>query len=106
MTIKIMQGDACRIPFHIRQDGTQIRPEMVADLEVTLGRLRKTYLEGGVRWEDGYWFVYLSQEETMAMAGCDYVRLRVRYVDQPWVTVQGKRATLIHVEEHPEAEVL
>jgi hypothetical protein len=30
----------------------------------------------------------------------------VRYLDQPWVSVQGKEAALLYVEEHPTGEVL
>lgn len=106
MAMKIMQGDACRIPFRIRQDGRAIVPELITDLEVTVGALRKTYLEGSVVWENDCWFVYLSQEETMGMGGVDHIRVRLRYLDQPWITVQGKEAALLYVENHPNAEVL
>ena len=102
----MMQGDACRIPFRIRQDGMTVTPEMITDLEVTVGQLRKTYLGGEIIWGEDCWFVYLSQEETMGMNGADYIRVRVRYLDQPWVTVLGKRVALLYVEEHPKGEVL
>ena len=106
MAIKIMQGDACRLPFHIRQDGMVITPEMITDLEVTIGSLRKTYLTGGIIYADEHWLVYLSQEDTLSMTGSEYIRVRIRYRDQPWVVVLGKRAALLNVEEHPGAEVL
>jgi hypothetical protein len=106
VAMKIMQGDACRIPFCVKQDGRTLVPEMITDLEVTVGRLRKTYREGNVTWDGAAWYVYLSQEETMAMSGVDHIRIRVRYLDQPWVSVQGKEAALLYVEEHPTGEVL
>lgn len=106
MAIKIMQGDACRLPFHIVQDGLVISPEMITDLEVTVGSLRKTYLSGGIEYTDEHWLMNLSQEETMAMSGSEYIRVRIRYKDQPWVVVLGKRAALLNVESHPNAEVL
>ena len=106
MAIKIMQGDACRLPFQIRQDGMTITPEMITDLEVTVGSLRKTYLGGGITFDGEYWYTYLSQEDTMSMTGAEYIRLRIRYLNQPWVTVLGKRVAMLNVEEHPSAEVL
>jgi hypothetical protein len=42
----------------------------------------------------------------MTMSGVDHIRIRVRYLDQPWVSVQGKEAALLYVEEHPTGEVL
>lgn len=106
MAIVIMQGDACRIPFHIRQDGRVVMADMITDLEVTVGELRKTYSSGEITYDDEYWYVYLSQQETMAMTGPDQIRVRIRYLDQPWVTVLGKRVTVVYVEKHPRAEVL
>lgn len=106
MAIKIMQGDAYRLPFRIKQDGVVITPEMIQDLEVTIGSLRKTYSSGEITYSEEHWLVYLSQEDTLAMTGSEYIRVRIRYLDQPWVTVLGKRAELLNVEEHPAAGVL
>ena len=106
MAMKLMQGDACRIPFSIRQDGRKLEPEMISDLEVTVGTLRKTFRGGSVTWDGTYWYVYLSQEETMNMAGVDHIRIRVRYLDQPWIMVQGREAALLYVEKYPNGEVL
>lgn len=106
MAIIMMQGDACRLPFHIRQDGVTVTPEMITDLEVTVGSLRKTYTSGEITYGEGCWFVYLSQEETMAMSGSKYIRVRIRYLDQPWVMVLGNRCTLLNVEANPNAEVI
>lgn len=106
MTLKIMQGDACRFPFQIRQDEMTITPEMILDLEVTVGRLRKTYSGGGVIFDGEKWYILLTQEETLRMCGCEYIRLRIRYHDQPWEAVTGKQVAMLQVEENPGAGVL
>ena len=106
MVIRIMQGDACRLAFQIRQNGTIVTPEMITDLEVTVGNLRKTYLDGGITFESECWYTYLSQEDTKSLSGSEYIRLRIRYLDQPWVAVRGTRMAQLNVDANPRAEVL
>ena len=107
MTLKITQGDAYAIPFRLKQDGNYLTPDMIQDVEVTIGStFRKRMSDGGVIYQNERWYFYLSQDDTLELLGAERIHVRVRYSDQPWVTVIGKRAAMICVEEHPNAEVM
>ena len=46
--MKILQGDSYPIPVEIKQDGFPVIPEIVEEVEITIGTgVRKTYTGGG-----------------------------------------------------------
>ena len=78
--MKIMQGDSYPIPIDIMQDGVAITPEMVDEVEITVGKeIRKTLSQGGVTFEDGSWYFLLSQQETFSLSGTQPVIVRLKY---------------------------
>lgn len=96
MEMKMTQGDALPIPVILKQDGLILTPEMIQDVEISIGpEICKTYSGGGVLYQDEVWYIYVSQEETLRHTGLYRLEVRVRYYDQPWVTVLGKRGGLI-----------
>ena len=59
----IMQGDEYGLRIGLRtKNGTAVTPENVSDLEITLGRYRKTYLDGEVTWDGEKWVFPMTQE--------------------------------------------
>lgn len=78
--MKIMQGDSYPIPVEITQDGIAITPELVEEVEITIGTaVRKTYTGGGIAYEEGMWYFRLTQEESFTLSGSDEVVVRVKY---------------------------
>ena len=78
--MKIMQGDSYPIPVDITQDGMVITPEMVEDLEITVGKeIRKLRSTGDITFEDGTWYFLLTQQETFSISGANEVICRLKY---------------------------
>lgn len=78
--MKIMQGDSYPIPIDIMQDGVVITPEMVEDVEITVGaEIRKLYSTGGITFDAGTWYFLLTQQETFSMSGSNDVVCRLKY---------------------------
>ena len=54
--MRILQGDSYPIPVEITQDGASITPEVIEEIEITIGNtVRKTYTGGGVFFTEGMW---------------------------------------------------
>lgn len=61
----IMQGDEYGIRIGLlTKDGTAVTPENVTNVEITLGRFRKTYLDGDVSWDGEKWVFPMTQAES------------------------------------------
>lgn len=103
--MKIMQGDSYPIPVEITQDGVIVTPEMVAEVEITVGKtVRKTYTSGGVFFTENMWYFLLTQEETFSLSGGYGVVVRLKY---PQVNnVVGKTAGVLTIQEIDNGEVL
>ena len=103
--MNIMQGDSYPIPVEITQDGIVITPEMVEDVEVTVGKtVRKTLSGGGVTFEDNTWYFLLSQEESFSMVNSQRVIVRLKYPVTGYTL--GIRAGTLSVEDIPQKVVL
>ncbi len=75
----IMQGDAYCVPFRIRSGGTEITPELVDTVEITIGELTKTY-PGEVDYDMG-WIVPLSQQDTFRLGpSLQPVQVRIKFI--------------------------
>ena len=66
----IMQGDAYYIPFlFFDDDETQITDDMVTEVEIQFGGLKKTMSSGEITYSDGEFLFPLTQAESSGMVG-------------------------------------
>ena len=106
VAIRIMRGDAYRIPLDIRQDGQPVTPDVVKEVEVFMGKnLRKCYSENTVLYENGQWYVYMTQQETFGLEDISQVYVRVAYQGEPGDVI-GTMAGMITAMETASDEVL
>lgn len=80
----MMQGDQYRLPINIcLSDGSTVTPESIAELEIYIGNLRKTFSDGSVTFngETSEFYVYLTQEETFALRGTTNVQIRIKFIN-------------------------
>jgi len=79
--ICIMQGDAYEIALTLNdEENHAIVDTDVADVEITLGGIRKTYADGDVLYDDGKWLFPVTQEETMkCLPSISGLQVRVKY---------------------------
>ena len=101
----MMQGDSYNLGIRILNNaGNPVTPEDIKDVEITIGQLRKTYLNAQVTFYKGLWMFPLSQKETF-----DYwpsaVKAQVRVV---WANgvVEGKPLYGVRINESISKEVL
>lgn len=81
----MMQGDAYSIPFtlsvNINGVKTILTPDNVKDVEILIGTLRETYLEGGLKFVDDKWCFPLTQQETFSFGTFpQFAQVRVKFV--------------------------
>lgn len=101
----MMQGDGCNLGIAICNNaGSPVEPTDVREVEITLGRLRKTYGAGELTCSGGVWLFPLSQEESLRLAPGP-LRAQVRVVWANGVT-EGTTLQGITVEESISKEVL
>ena len=101
----MMQGDSYSLGIRILNNaGNPVTPEDIKDVEITIGQLRKTYLNAQVTFNEGLWMFPLSQKETF---GCwpAAVKAQVRVV---WANgvVEGKPIYGVRINESISKEVL
>ena len=94
----MMQGDARSLYVELLKPGDEVvTPADVADVEVTLGLLSKTYSAGQLVFADGVWIFPLTQSETLAlMATVQKAQVRVRW---PSGEVEGASLGRIYLGE-------
>jgi hypothetical protein len=103
--MKILQGDSYPIPVEITQDDVPVTPELVEEVEITIGdRVRKTYTGGDVFYEDEMWYFLLSQEDTFSLSGGYEVLLRLKYPGSG--NVVGTKIGKLSVEKAQRKEVI
>ena len=101
----MMQGDGGYLGIDIRNNaGAVVTPGDVREVEITLGKLRKTYSRGELNHAGGVWLFPLSQQESLALMPGP-VRAQVRLV---WANgvVEGQTLWGLGVEESISKEVL
>lgn len=79
----MMQGDQFRLPIELKDaDGTFVTQEEVKDIEVFVGKIRKTLSSGDVSFEpqDNIFYVFLNQKETFLMSGDTSVQARILFL--------------------------
>ncbi len=100
----MMQGDAYKLPFRIKQGETVVTLEMVDDVEIIIGTLRKSLTGGEITCADGLWQYPLTQAETFSLSGV-YQKVQVRVKFKGGDTV-GVRLMDIDVDISLSREVL
>lgn len=107
MAVKIMRGDSYYIPVDVSQNGAAITPEMVKEIEISIGSaIQKRFSKGEVLYgEDGVWYFRLSQEETFSMDDSYEVYVRAVF-DSGLNDVVGTRAGIIIALDTGSSEVL
>ena len=102
--MNIMQGDSYPLVFNIHQGELTIDDSVVADVEIAVGDVIKTFKNGEIYYSDGKWYFPLTQEQTFKMS--DFrkpVRVRVKFSNN---SVVGATAKSICIEESTSKEVL
>ena len=103
----MMQGDSYSLSIEVlKEDGSIVTNAEVADMEIIIGSLRKTYLDGEVTYDSTSqtWRFPLSQEETFR-----YLPSRVKgQVRVKWLTgeVEGVPLDEERIRESLSKEVL
>ena len=101
----MMQGDSYNLGINILNNaGNPVTPDDIKDVEITIGSLRKTYLNSQLTYYDGVWLFPLSQQETFRYWPSS-VKAQVRVV---WANgvVEGKPLYGVRISESISKEVL
>lgn len=101
----MMQGDSYNLGINILNNaGSPVTPDDVRDVEITIGHLRKTYVNGELAYSDGVWMFPINQKDSFGMWPAA-VKAQVRVA---WANgvVEGKPLYGIRNEESISKEVL
>lgn len=101
----MMQGDSYYLGISIRNNaGSPVTPDDVRDVEITIGHLRKTYMNAQLIFNDGLWMFPLSQGESFRYWP-SAVKAQVRVF---WANgvVEGKPLYGVRISESISKEVL
>ena len=102
----MMQGDQYRIPIELQDaDGNFITQDTIKDLEVFVGKIRKTLSNGDLTFDSGenVFYIYLTQKETFMLSGDVEVQARVLFLSND---VAGITLGTINVEKSASRVVL
>jgi hypothetical protein len=78
----MMQGDQFRLPIELsyESDGSPVTEEQVKDVEICVGRVRKTMADGvSFNSENNQFYVYLNQSDTFTLRDEVAVQARVLF---------------------------
>lgn len=103
--MSMMQGDAYSLGISILNNANNpVTPEDVQEVEITVGKLRKTFTSGEVSYYGGLWMFPVTQEETFLFrAMATKAQVRVVWADG---TVEGKPLYGVRITESISKEVL
>ena len=100
-----MQGDAYNLGISILNNaGNPVTPDDIRDIEITIGNLRKTYLNAQITFYEGMWMFPLSQSESFKFTPGP-VKAQVRVAWKNGV-VEGKPLYGVRMDESLSKEVL
>lgn len=103
----MMQGDSYGLPIGIKKaNGEALTPADVADVEIVIGHLIKTYKKNEISYDEGSeeWVFPFTQEETFALPAMR-VNAQARIVFTSGV-VEGVKLGHVNVNESVSKEVL
>lgn len=94
----MMQGDQYALPIQIETNEGIADAAIFADLEVFLGKVRKTMSGGNIEYdkENSTFNVYFTQKDTFKLAGYEELRIRCKFNSGD---VVGIKAGSYNVEE-------
>ena len=101
----MMQGDAYSLAIRVLNSaGEPVTSEDIQDIEITIGKLRKTYLDAQLTFSDGVWLFPLTQEETHRYwPSAIKAQVRVKWANG---FVEGKPLYGVRIDESLSKEVL
>lgn len=101
----MMQGDSYNLGIEILNNaGNPVTPDDINNVEITIGHLRKTYMNAEVTYHEGVWMFPLSQQETLSYWP-SAVKAQVRVLWKNGV-VEGRPLYGIRINESYSKEVL
>lgn len=94
--MSMMQGDSYPVKLKIAAlDGTVVTNGMCKCVEITLGKITRTWPDGGVQYQDGYWYMPLTQKQTFSMVlRPQAVQARVSFRDGKVIGGKGEAVRL------------
>lgn len=103
--MQIMRGDQYEIALTLTDEQNHaITDEDVAEVEIALGDLVKTYSSGAVIYAEGKWLFPISQGETLStVAAVNTLQVRVKYL---LGDVVGAKVGKVYVTPSSSNEVL
>ena len=101
----MMQGDAYLLGISILNNaGMPVTPADVADVEITIGHLKKKYSDAALSFNGGVWMFPLSQSETFEwFPAAPKAQVRVKWANG---VIEGKPLYGVRIDESISKEVL
>ena len=101
----MMQGDAYLLGISILNNaGMPVTPADVADVEITIGHLKKKYSDAALSFRGGVWMFPLSQSETFGcLPAAPKAQVRVKWANG---VIEGKPLYGVRIAESISKEVL
>lgn len=101
----MMQGDAYLLAINILNNaGMPVTPADVADVEITIGHLKKKYSAAELSFNNGLWMFPLTQKETFGcMPAAPKAQVRIKWANG---VIEGKPLYGIRIDESISKEVL
>lgn len=101
----MMQGDAYLLGINILNNaGMPVTPADVADVEITIGHLKKKYSAAELSFNNGIWMFPLTQKETFGcMPALPKAQVRIKWANG---VIEGKPLYGIRIDESISKEVL
>lgn len=101
----MMQGDAYMLGINILNNaGMPVTPADVADVEITIGHLKKKYSAVELSFNNGIWMFPLTQKETFGcMPASPKAQVRIKWANG---VIEGKPLYGIRIDESISKEVL
>lgn len=101
----MMQGDSYNLGIVILNNaGNPVAPEDIQDVEITIGHLRKTFLNAQVTYYDGVWMFPLTQDETFdCLPSAPKAQVRVKWANG---VIEGRPLYGVRIDESISKEVL
>jgi hypothetical protein len=103
--VTMMQGDSYNLGFTVLNNAKAVvTPDDIQDMEITIGHIRKTYLNAQIIYANGKWLFPLSQKETFGYWP-KTVKAQIRICWKNGI-VEGKDIHGVRINESISKEVL
>lgn len=101
----MMQGDAYLLGINILNNaGMPVTPADVADVEITIGHIKKRYSSAELSFSNGLWTFPLNQWETFGyLPSSPKAQVRVKWANG---VIEGKPLYGVRIDESISQEVL